>query len=103
MDGRCGHPLASGRRDVVVRSGARRARQARPPYSRGLARRRPDLAFLFFNDPPTPEISPLSLHAALPLCVRGVVDDPAHAGRRLERPDVPALTPDDATLHLVGG
>ena len=32
-----------------------------------------------------------------------VVDDDVHAGRGLEGPDVPALAPDDAALHLVAG
>ena len=49
------------------------------------------------------DLAPDGLEAGDNDRVRGVVDDHVHAGRRLERPDVPALTPDDATLHLVGG
>src|ERR1035437_8631668 len=42
---------------------------ARPPSSsRGAAARGPVLLFFFFNDTATPEISPLSLHDALPIC-----------------------------------
>src|SRR2546430_14350517 len=38
--------------------------------------------FFFFNDPAPPEIYPLSLHDALPICRegRGWVADGAHAG-----------------------
>src|SRR2546430_12810848 len=32
-----------------------------------------------------------------------VVDDHVHTGGGFERPDVAALAPDDAALHLVGG
>ena len=35
--------------------------------------------------------------------LRRVVDDQVHAGGLLERPDVAALTADDATLHLLRG
>src|SRR2546425_11457289 len=35
------------------------------------------LFFFFFNDTPTPEISPLSLHDALPICDFGPVTMPA--------------------------
>ena len=31
-----------------------------------------------------------------------VVDDEVDAGHRLERPDVPAVTADDAALHVIG-
>ena len=33
---------------------------------------------------------------------RRVVDDDVHTGQVLERPDVPALSADDAALHVVG-
>ena len=35
--------------------------------------------------------------------LRRVVHDEVHAGRQLERADVPALAPDDAALHVVRG
>src|SRR2546422_11389462 len=44
--------------------------------------------FFFFNDTATTEIYTLSLHDALPICVRGVARGPA----ALERP---GLRPDD--------
>src|SRR5256885_14269117 len=34
--------------------------------------------------------------------LRRVVDDEIHAGVQLERPDVSALAPDDASPHVVG-
>src|SRR2546421_9451609 len=46
-----------------------------------------DTSFFFFNDPATPEIFPLSLPDALPIC-----PPPGEAGegRRAHRPPVPA-------------
>src|SRR5688572_31852914 len=42
-----------------------------------------DLFFFFFNDPATTEIYTLSLHDALPICVRRGGLSPRRAGRRV--------------------
>src|SRR6202022_3772303 len=44
--------------------------------------------FFFFNDPATPEIYPLSLHDALPICLsRGFCDNPRRRRLPLARTD----------------
>src|SRR4029077_799149 len=48
-------------------------------------------------------LAPYGIEARHHHCVRRVVDDDVHTGRRLERADVPTLAPDDATLHLIRG
>src|SRR3990172_5359975 len=64
----------------------------------------------FFNDTATPEISPLSLHAALPIYpmqVPGPMPAPAHAARRAARSSATGQRSEEHTselqsrLHLV--
>ena len=46
-------------------------------------------------------LAPDRLEAGYDDRVGGVIDDDVHAGRRLERADVPSLAADDAALHLI--
>src|SRR5262249_61439462 len=48
----------------------------------------PPFLFFFFTHPPTPDLYPLSLHDALPIC-----RPPAHAPRRSPRAPTPPASP----------